>query len=437
MSTASTDPSDYTPRTYSTGTAEIRVLPPSIAERPGDHRPGGRAYRRLLLALFATGVATFAQLYSPQGVLVSIADGLEISPASAASLVSASTAGLAISVLPWSLVGDRIGRVTALRWSMGAALLFALLLPLLDSFPLLFLCRVLEGAALGGVPVLAVAYLTEQVDPDVAAVANGAFISGNTIGGLIGRLLAAPVGQFLGWQAGLLAVALLCLAASVVFFLVAPPERHPRRIHRSVAKTFGSAWRHLRTGSMAILFAQGFLLMGAFVAVYNYLAFRLEEPPFSMPASLASLLFLSYLFGTVSSRVAGRLAARFGRYPVMIVAGIVMAAGIIVTLSDHLVLVLVGLCVVTTGMFGGHSIASGWVGARAVKGRSQATAMYTALYYIGSSLIGWLAGFVWNSAGWSGVVLLLAPIVLLAPVIALLCRPLREANRVEIARARV
>ena len=43
------------------------------------HASGSTAYRRLLAALVCAGVATFAQLYSPQGVLPQIADDLGIS----------------------------------------------------------------------------------------------------------------------------------------------------------------------------------------------------------------------------------------------------------------------------------------------------------------------------------------------------------------------
>ena len=45
--------------------------------------------------------------------------------------------------------------------------------------------------------------------------------------------------------------------------------------------------------------------MGGFVAVYNYLGFRLSGEPFSLPATLISLIFLAYLSGTVTSRWAG------------------------------------------------------------------------------------------------------------------------------------
>src|SRR5258707_8390347 len=75
------------------------------------HPRGSAAYGRLLAALFCAGVATFAQLYSPQAVLPLISKDLGVGAANAALLISASTVGLAIGVIPWSALADRIGRV--------------------------------------------------------------------------------------------------------------------------------------------------------------------------------------------------------------------------------------------------------------------------------------------------------------------------------------
>ena len=58
--------------------------------------------------------------------------------------------------------------------------------------------------------------------------------------------------------------------------------------------------------------------MGGFVAVYNYLAFHLSAPPYLLPAGLIGLVFLAYLGGTVSSPLAGRLASRSVRLPVLL-----------------------------------------------------------------------------------------------------------------------
>ncbi len=69
----------------------------------------------------------------------------------------------------------------------------------------------------------------------------------------------------------------------------------------------------LRDRSIVRLCLLAFLLMGGFVACYNYLTFRLEAAPLGLSTTVTSLLFLAYLAGTVSSPLAGRLSDRFGR----------------------------------------------------------------------------------------------------------------------------
>jgi MFS family permease len=126
------------------------------------HSHGSAEYRRLLAGLFFAGVATFAQLYSPQAALPLIAVDLKIGAADAALIVSAATIGLAIGVIPWSVVADRIGRVQAMSIAVTAATAFGLLVPFATSFPLLLTGRLFEGAMVGGVPAIAIAYLSNM-----------------------------------------------------------------------------------------------------------------------------------------------------------------------------------------------------------------------------------------------------------------------------------
>ena len=123
---------------------------------PG-HALGSPAYRRMQLALVCAGIACFAQLYSPQGILQLISADLGIGPEQAALTVSAATAGLALAVMPWSFVGDRLGRRPAMILAVIAATVLALAAAWSPSFPLLLVLRLLEGMALGGVPALAMA----------------------------------------------------------------------------------------------------------------------------------------------------------------------------------------------------------------------------------------------------------------------------------------
>ena len=175
---------------------------------------------------------------------------------------------------------------------------------------------------------------------------------------------------------------------------------------------------------MLAVYAQGFLLAGGFVALYNYLGFRLAGDPFGLPQSVISLLFVAYLAGTWSSSRAGVLAARFGRRPVLLVAVAAMIVGVLATLATVLVVVLAGLLLATAGFFAAHAVAAGWT-AEATVGRAQASSLYNLFYYAGSSLFGWLGGVFFAASGWVGTAAMVTALALAAGSIAVLLLPKR------------
>ncbi|MGO4597058.1 MFS transporter [Terrabacter sp. 2RAF25] len=368
------------------------------------HLPESREYRRILAGLGAAGIATFAQLYSPQGLLPTLARGLGVSPADAALSVSVATLGVALAVLPWSWVADRMGRLRAMQVAIVASTALGVLVALAPNLEVLLALRLVEGMALGGLPALAVTYLHDEVHAGHTASAAAAYISGTTIGGATGRLVAGPLAGLVGWRPALLTVAVVCALASVVFLRLMPRPRGYRPSGATVRTVADGMRASLRDPALIALYVQGALLMGGFVAVYNYLAFRLEGPEFSLPATVGSLIFAAYAAGTVSSRLTGRLVPRLGRRRVLVGGTVTMAAGAVLTLAGSLPLVVVGLLALTAGFFAAHATASAWVGARATTGRAQATALYNVAYYSGSALVGWVLGYAWSDRGWPAVV---------------------------------
>lgn len=393
--------SGTTPSTAPPGGGPETVLRPW----PG-HAKGSAGYRRILAGLAFAGVATFAQLYSTQAVLPLIARELQVTAAEAALTISLATVGLAATVLPWSFLADRVGRVRAMAWGISAATVLGLLAPLAPSFPVLLGLRALEGMALGGIPAIAIAYLNEEVNKAHAALAAGTYVAGTTLGGLAGRLVAGPLGELWGWRAAALAVSLMATAAAVLFLVLVPPARN---FTAAAGNGFRAALSvlagHSRNPRLLAIYVQAFLLMGGFVAVYNYLGFRLSGEPFSLPASLISLIFLAYLSGTVSARWAAGLTLRFGRRNVLVAGTVLMVAGLALTLTSQLVLILAGLLLFTGGFFAAHSIGSGWTGVIASTGRAQAASLYNLAYYLGSSIIGWAGGLLFQSLGWTALAL--------------------------------
>ena len=172
------------------------------------------------------------------------------------------------------------------------------------------------------------------------------------------------------------------------------------RLDEAVGQLLGN----LRSPTLVVIYLQAFLTMGGFVAMYNFLGFRLAGPPFQLPLWLTSLIFLAYLAGTLSSPRAGVLASRLGRKPVLIGGNLVMITGVALTLVPSIWMIILGMVVLTAGFFAAHAVAAGWAGASAVAGRSQSTSLYNLGYYAGSSVFGFLGGTFLALAGWAGTV---------------------------------
>lgn len=378
-----------------------------------DLAPHGRArgsagYRRVTVALGAVGVTTFALLYFPQGAIPTIGRDLHASPADAALTVSGATLGLAVAVLAWSRIADRIGRARAMRTAVVAAVLVGVLVPFAPTIETLVALRVLQGVALGGAPALALTYLAEHVDRRDALTAAGTYVSGTVLGGVAGRLIAAPLADLAGWRTAALALTAVSVLGAVCVVVALPrtddaPVAGRDPLWRGVAA-------NLTDPAVLVLYAQGFLLMGAYVAVYNLLGYRLEREPFGLSPTVTSVIFLAGLCGAVSARGAGRLASRYGRRSVLMASAATMAAGAALTLPDRLPLILLGLLVFTTAFFAAHTVASGAVAPTATTGTAQATALYTLFYYTGSSLFGWLGGVAFGH-GWTGTATMVVAIV--------------------------
>lgn len=369
---------------------------------------GSAGYRRATLALFCAGFATFAMLYCVQPLLPSLAEHFQVSPASASLALSLATLSLALCLLLSGALSESWGRKPMMAAALGLASLFGLACVLVESWSSLLLLRALLGLALSGLPALAMAYVGEEFDPQALPAAMGLYIGGTALGGLLGRLLAGLLSDLGGWQLALGGIAGLGWAALLAFLWLLPPSRHFRAQPLSLRGLLGNFAMHLRNPPLRVLFSQGFLLMGGFVALFNYAGFRLAQAPFSLSSTVIGLLFTVYLIGIFSAGWAGRLVPRFGARQVLRGGVLLMLVGVACCAAPWLSLVVLGLGLVTLGFFAAHAVASGQVGQRAEGARAQASALYLCAYYLGSSLVGYCGGWVWEHAGWLPLLALLS-----------------------------
>lgn len=385
---------------------------------------GTRAFHKANWALFLAGFITFANLYITQPLLPTFADVFHVSPAVASLSLSVTTFALAVSLIIVSSLSEAWGRKSLMTISIFAASVLTVALAFSPNFEMILGLRVLQGIVFAGLPAIAMAYLGEEMEPASLGVAMGLYISGNSVGGLSGRVIIGTLTDHYNWHIGMMVLGGISLFVSVLFVWMLPSSKHfsPRPLQlKALTKTL---LQHLKDLSMLCLYGIGFVLMGSFVTLYNYIGFQLMAPPYNLSATIVGWIFVIYLVGTFSSAWFGSLADRYGRQQMLLLAIAIMLAGAIVTLNGLLTLKIIGITVFTFGFFAAHSIASGWVSRRATHDKAQASSLYLFFYYVGSSVGGTVGGVFWMKYGWVGVIAMIALFLLIACVLSFLLKEL-------------
>ena len=364
---------------------------------------GSKSFTAILWSLFFAGFASFSSLYCVQPMMPIFAKFFQVTPTHSSFPLSFSTVALAIGLLFTGFISDRFGRKSIM---VCALFLVSILLLISASFPIweIFLStRILIGLAVSGVAAVAMTYIGEEIAQKDIGFAMGLYISGTAIGGMGGRLIAGVLVDFISWQSATYIIGFLNFIIACLFYLLLPKSQHFKPFPFRFSRFKAAFEQNLKDSKLRILFAQGFILMGCLVTVFNYISYHLLEAPFHLSQTWIGLISIAYLAGIYSSPKAARWGYQYGRAKVLPFLLFSMMVGLFITLIPSLWAILLGLTIFTFSFFAAHSTASSWVSVQAVQYRVVASSLYLFCYYIGSSLLGSSGGLVWEHFGWIGI----------------------------------
>ena len=377
-------------------------------------------------AVVFAGFCAFLTLYAPQPLLPTLLATFHSTATAVSRVITASTVAVALAAPFTGVVADRFGRK---RVIVPSALLLAvptLLAATSTGIGQLMFWRFLQGVLTPGIFGVTIAYINEEWEEGVGA-AMSAYVSGTVLGGFSGRMIAALVASYSSWRWAFVVLAILDLACAVAMWVWMPADRHFRGKSTGGVSTARAMLRHLRNPRLVATYAVGFCVLFTLVATFTYVNFHLAAPPFSLKTAALGLLFVVYLVGAVVTPLAGRTIDRLGHRFALTLAFSGGAAGIALTLVPRLPVVLLGLALCCTGVFIGQSSASSFIGTVASEARAAAVGLYVMFYYIGGSAGAELPGHIWSRGGWTGCVLLIATVQMLAIVLgALFWKPQRN-----------
>ncbi|XBC37938.1 MAG: MFS transporter [Buchnera aphidicola (Meitanaphis microgallis)] len=380
---------------------------------------GTRQFIAVTIALFLAGFATFSILYCVQPILLLLSKHFSLSPAESSLSLSSSTAMMAIGMLFTGPLSDRIGRKKVMSISLILAAFFTFFCSKMSSWESVIFMRALTGLALSGVAAVAMTYLSEEIHPDTLSFSMGLYISGNTIGGFFGRFLSSILAENFSWQWALEWISILALIFSILFVFLLPHSRNFRSVSLHPRKNFVyflSQWKH---PVLSKLFVMGFLLMGSFVTLFNYIGYRLLLDPFFLSQKIIGILSIVYLIGVYSSPKAGMLIEKYGKSVMLISSLTIMIVGLFISQFNEIVLIFLGLLLFAAGFFAAHSVTSTWVGQQVKNNRGYTSSIYLFSYYLGSSILGTIGGVVWTVGKWTGISIFVTFILFIGMILAL------------------
>lgn len=372
--------------------------------------------KRSISLLFA-GFIIFSSLYVTQPIFNGLSQYYNVSLSHVSLTLSVSTFMLGIGLIIAPMFNN-IEKKKMMSISVLLVSLLSIASVFAPTFGLFLVLRGFMGLALSGVPSIAMAYIADEVPKERISKVMGLYVAGTTFGGMSGRVVVGILTDIANWQVAIASLSMINLLFSIVMIILLPKSTIQTPNWISPKQHFIKYIQLLKIPAVLKTMSLAFLLMGTFVTIYSYITVRFEHAPFSLSESTIAFIFILYLIGTYSSINFGKLSSKFGIKKAYTIAITIMITGILLTFFTYLPIDILGLAAITFGFFGAHSIQSSYIATLTNSSKSHASTLYLLGYYVGSSLLTILGGYIFVYLNWTGIALLSVILTLIAVYIS-------------------
>lgn len=365
---------------------------------------GGRPSPYLVVAVLWTllfAMASQAMVVAP--ILPRIGETLAVPDAYLGTLVTAYAGLVGVFALVAGPVSDRVGRRRILLGGAGVLSAALALHGVAWDFGSLLAARALAGAAGGVLNGAAVAYVGDYFPPERRGWANGWVIAGIASGQILGIPAGVLVADRFGFRWTFVGFAVPTAVAAILVWRLLPRPDAARDRSRLTVRNAVAGYAGLvatpRTGVATGLFV---LLFAAGSLYTTYLPTWLEVGLDATPATVATLFLVAGVVNAAASPVAGWLADRLGRKPVVVGASVGVTLFTSATAFPRSTLPVAALFVLVMAMFAARSgplmtQVSELVGDDR---RGSLLSLATGLGQMGAGLGGALAGVAYGTVGY-------------------------------------
>ena len=363
------------------------------------------------------GMFAFLQVYSVQAILPVLITDFSATEVQAGMVVGATILAIAIMSPFLGMLSDAVGRKVFI---VGALLFLAIPTALIAQSPSIGwmgIWRFLQGFSVPGITVVTIAYIGEEFEGRAVTELMSFYVSGSVLGGFMGRFLLGHLHELIGWRAGYYVMAAMTLLGALWVTKMLPASRQfvANPNFRSAIQTLGE---HLVNRYVVTSCLLGACVLFSLVGCFTFINLHLADTPYELSTGALANIFAVYLLGVIITPLSTTLLRRFGSARTVRVAVVVSMLGVLLTLVAPLWGVVIGLAVMSSGVFITQSATISYIAVNVKKGRSLASGLYYMGYYAGGTLGAWLGGIAYARGQWSLTVWLLLSVQVLALLVA-------------------
>lgn len=371
----------------------------------------------LKLTIGLIGMFAFLQVYSIQAILPVLMMDFTATEVQAGMIVGATILAIAIMSPFLGMLSDAVGRKSFI---VGALLFLAIPTALIAQSPnigWMGMWRFMQGLSVPGITVVTIAYIGEEFEGRALTELMSFYVSGSVLGGFMGRFLLGHLHELIGWRAGYYVMAGMTLIGALWVGKMLPASRHfvANPNFRSAMQTLGE---HLVNRYVVISCLLGACVLFSLVGCFTFINLHLADTPYELSTGALANIFAVYLIGVVITPLSTTLLRRFGSARTVRVAVIISMFGVLLTLVTPLWGIVLGLAIMSSGVFITQAATISYIAVNVKKGRSLASGLYYMGYYAGGTMGAWLCGIAYARGQWSLTVWLLLFVQVLALLVA-------------------
>lgn len=356
---------------------------------------------KISITLFFVVSIIFSTIYTPQAILPTLEKVFNSSIAETNSLLFGMIFTLMITTPFYIIVSNHWRKKKIMVYATFFLFIAVTISVFATNFYVLLFSRILQGIFIPGITAIMLSYVQDIYPEKIRGLGMGIYMSATSFGAVNGRLLTGWITSFYSWRIAFATLSILLLIA-LIGMIYGLPSDNKKNIRKKIIKQKNilNYMFNLKIASILIIPTVVFF---SFMAITTFATYHLAEPPFNLTSGELGNLFLVLLVGVFISPITGKYSDKIGRVKILFFGIFILILGIILSLIQSYLFVIIGFGLVTAGMFSVQSVVPTYLGDLVPNDRATLAILYQTFFYLGGALGTLVPALVWESYHFIGV----------------------------------